>query len=155
MTTCPTCPTCPTCARPLPTPKPDARHTQWRVRVRLYRAGQDTPEADTDDDRPADAPGATVLAGLPAVAEHLQTLALSWHAPETVQLLDTETLGRKLKSLRTTLGRGGTGSAVWRVPYQVTIYTMRFHGTLDCDTPPPEQQAWLARVDVVREVAAC
>lgn len=134
---------CPTCARPLPVPKPDARHTQWRVRVRLYRAGQDQPEADTDDDRPTDAPGATVLAGLPAVAEQLRTLALGWHAKTWASFagLEPETLARKLKSLRTTLGRGGTGSAVWRVPYEIREnYT---------------SQNWLARVDVVREVASC
>lgn len=136
--------TCPTCARPLPAPKPDARHTQWRVRVRLYRAGQDTPEADTDDDRPADAPGAKVFAGLFAVSEHLRELAVSWHAPETVHLLDVETLGRKLKSLRTALGRGGTGAAVWRVPYMVEPPHPVGTGSVWVD--------WLARVDVVREV---
>lgn len=134
---------------PLPTPKLDARHTQWRVRVRLYRAGQDTPEADTDPDRPADAPGATVLAGLPAVVEHLRTLAMGWHGSlsSTLTGLELEPLTRKLKSLRTTLGRRGDGTAVWRVPYRVFI--QQRIGTSDSVAYPID---WLARVDVVREV---
>jgi hypothetical protein len=110
----------------------DRREVQWRVRVRLYLAARhDEPQADSDPDLPPDKPGATLIAGLPGVAEYLATLATGFHEGATVSGLDEATLRHRLKSLRPTLSRRG-GDAVWRVKYKA--------GGTD----------WLARVDVER-----
>ena len=113
----------------------DGRVASWRVRVRLYRADRaDEPEADSDPDLPPDKPGATILPGLPAVAEHLATLAQGFHAGAAAGL-DNATLRHRLKGLRPTISRRG-GDAVWRVPYRVAV--------------AGSAQDWLARVDVER-----
>lgn len=110
----------------------DGRATKWRCRVRLYNMNRpDEPEADSDPDSAADAPGAVVLGGLPAVADWLATLAYTYHNGANVSGLDLATLRHRLKALRPTISRRG-GNAVWRVPYTVS------------------DLAWMARVDVVR-----
>lgn len=123
---------------------PDGRAARWRVRVRLYSdARPSEPEADSDPDLAADKPGAEILTGLPAVAEHLRALATTFHGQDPVGL-DDATLLHRIKSLRPTLSRRG-GDAVWRVPYMVTP-AERFgqRGNLAL------QQKWLARVDIER-----
>jgi hypothetical protein len=98
--------------------KPDARAAQWRTRIRLYAAAKpDEPLADTDPERPPDAPGTMVLRGLPEVATILSELAASYHGTACVGL-DLATLLHKLRGLRPTLSRRG-GDAVWRLGYQV------------------------------------
>lgn len=120
----------------------DGRAARWRVRVRLYNdARPSEPEADSDPDLPADAPGATILHGLPAVAEHLAVLAATFHR-QACAGLDDATLRHRLKSLRPTLSRRG-GDAVWRVPYKIFQAGDAFRGD-------SREQAWLARVDVER-----
>jgi hypothetical protein len=113
----------------------DSRAAMWRVRVRLYRKENPAePEADSDDDLSPDAPGSTVIAGLPAVADHLMALAGGFHKCACGGL-DEQTLRHRLKSLRPTLSRRG-GNARWRVPYM----------TADGD--------WIAVVNIQREAKA-
>lgn len=113
----------------------DNRAASWRVRVRLYGPGKpDEPEADSDDDLPGDQPGATVIDGLPNVAEHLMALAQGFHKSAPVGL-DITTLRHRLKSLRPTLSRRG-GNARWRVPYTVA------------------EGDWMATVGIQREAKA-
>lgn len=123
----------------------DGRAARWRVRVRLYNdVRPDEPEADSDPDLPPEAMGVTILNGLPAVAEHLATLASVFHCQAPAGL-DDATLRHRLKSLRPTISRRG-GDAVWRVPYKIFQAGDTFHG----DT---REQTWLARVDVERVTA--
>jgi hypothetical protein len=126
--------TCPNCGEPLPTKAElDARATDWRLRVRLYRSdNMDEPVGDTDPHLSAEQPGETVVHGLPAVADELRTVATLYHG-ETPEAMAEATLRHKLKSLRPTLSRND-GKAAWRVGY-VTANGKR----------------WLARVDVLRE----
>lgn len=120
----------------------DGRAQRWRVRVRLYNAARmDEPEADSDPDLAPERNGATILAGLPAVADHLAALASGFHK-QACAGLDAATLRHKLKSLRPTISRRG-GDAVWRVPYRVFQAGDAFHGE-------SREQDWLARVDVER-----
>lgn len=123
---------------------PDGRAVRWRVRVRLYSdARPNEPEADSDPDLAADKPGAEILTGLPAVAEHLRALATAFHGQDPAGL-DDATLLHRIKSLRPTLSRRG-GDAVWRVPYMVTPAERFGHrGNLAM------QHKWLARVDIER-----
>lgn len=128
--------TCPNCGHALLPEAEDNRTVSWRVRVRLYRDGFDAVQADSDPDTPPDQLGDTVLRGLPAVADHLQALALGFHdgaAIDGVTLggLRIDVLLHRLKALRPTLSRKG-GAATWRVPYTVA------------------GAAWTARVDVRR-----
>lgn len=128
----------------------DGRAEQWRVRVRLYRTDRmNEPEADSDPDAAADAPGTEVVHGLPGVATHLAQLATHFHGSLPAGLEDA-TLRHRLKSLRPTLSRNG-GHGVWRVPYQVEVG--RGVAVLRANGFPPEigLQDWLARVDVQRE----
>lgn len=122
---------CPNCGTEL---QIDARTQDWRVRIRLYLAGSDTPSADTDPELPNDAAGETVINSLPAVASYLREVAESFHAAPCDGLGD-ESLRLKLNSLRPTLARRkqkGLNNAVWRVPYKAG------------------GQSWLARVDIER-----
>lgn len=135
------CPTCGHVARPA---VPDKRAQAWRVRIRLYRAGQSVPEADTDPELPEGAAGSTVLSGLSAVAEELASLAALFHAGQRVTGLDPVNLTRRIASLRVSLQRG-SGTAVWRVDY--LIETPPLSNYLGLSVP----RGWLARVDVVRE----
>lgn len=119
----------------------DGRLQRWRSRVRLYNAARmDEPEADSDPDLPADSSGATVLLGLPAVADDLAILASKYHKAACAGL-DGDTLRHRLKSLRPTISRRH-GNATWRVPYRVFVprNTIQDGG----------EQEWLARVDVER-----
>lgn len=119
--------------RPSDLVEADGRSAQWRVRVRLYdmRAPDDV-QADSDPDEGPKEPGASVIAGLPAVAAYLTELAGLYHAG-ACEGLGESTLRHRLKSLRPTLSRN-KGVARWRVPYTVK-------GT----------EAWLAVVNVQRE----
>lgn len=135
---------CPNCHTPLtPAGKIDQRTTRWRMRVRLYAApDMSEPVCDTDAEMAPEAPGQTIVTGLPAMCEELQTLAYAFHDAAMRQGnagvvgLETETLDHRLKSLRPTLyretGNSPKGHGVWRVPYTV------------------DGEAWLARVDVER-----
>jgi hypothetical protein len=110
----------------------DGRAAHWRVRVRLYdMAHPDDVQADSDPDLAADKPGETIIAGLPAVAEHLAILATRFHG-SAIAGLDEATLRHKLKSLRPTLSRNN-GAARWRVAYKTAT------------------GAWVAVVNVERE----
>jgi hypothetical protein len=122
---------CPHCGEPL-----DRRAARWRVRVRLYLEGNPRPSADTDPELPDDAPGTTVIAGLPGVAEHVADLARDFHGDAELIGLEMPTLRQRLKSLRPTLSRRG-GNGVWRIPYMVK--------------GPNRQLSAVARVDVIRE----
>lgn len=139
------CPACGHVARPAVL---DKRAQAWRVRIRLYRAGQSVPEADTDPELPEGAAGSTVLSGLPAVAEELASLAALFHGQPCAGL-EAATLERRIASLRVSLQRG-SGAAVWSVPYQVALLPspLPVAGRPILYTP---MQGWLARVDVVRE----
>lgn len=122
-------------------PAVDGRAAQWRCRVRLYRGERDAgdagePQADTDPDAQANAPGSAVLSGLPAVADELAALAAAYHGSDCSGL-ERDTLLHRLKALRPTLSRRG-GDAVWRVPYAVY------------EANGGAGHAWLARVDVER-----
>lgn len=121
----------------------DGRQAKWRVRVRLYTAERpDEPEADSDADLAADKPGATIIAGLPSVAEHLAILATTFHAQPCLGL-EPDILLHRLKSLRPTISRRG-GDAVWRVPYSIASRGQWEPNDLRA------KQNWLARVDVER-----
>lgn len=131
---------CPNCHTPLtPAGKIDQRTARWRMRVRLYAApDMAEPVCDTDAESAPEAPGQTIVTGLPAMCEELQTLAYAFHTRpgRTVRCLELETLEHRLNSLRPTLyretGNSPKGHGVWRVPYTV------------------DGEAWLARVDVER-----
>jgi hypothetical protein len=118
----------------------DGRTARWRCRFRVYREGQDEPEADSDAELRPDLPGTTVIAGLPNVASEVIALAAAFHSKAMVLGLSREELSRKLDGLRPTLSRRG-GNAVWRLEYK-TI-DMNTHGT---------ERNWLMRVDIIREV---
>jgi hypothetical protein len=125
---------CPTCQQPLKRPDLDGRLVHWRVRVRLYLpTHMDEPAADSDPDLSPDRPGDTVVAGLPAVALHVQELAEGYHGG-ACEGLDEATLHHKLKGLRPTLSRRG-GNAVWRLYYRYLTHEM------------------FARVDIAKETA--
>lgn len=135
---------CPNCHTPLtPAGKIDQRTTRWRMRVRLYAApDMSEPVCDTDAEMAPEAPGQTIVTGLPAVATELWALAHAFHAvpdgklPHMIHGLADAELEHRLKSLRPTLyretGNSPKGHGVWRVPYTV------------------DGEAWLARVDVER-----
>lgn len=98
----------------------DKRAGYWRVRLRLFSNGSGALEADSDPELPTDQPGATVVRGLPGVAEWAGDLLAAFHASRQEQAawLDNATVQKKLKSLRPTLSRTH-GKATWRVDYQV------------------------------------
>lgn len=127
----------------------DARTAKWRCRFRIYDAQRlDEPVADSDEDRQADMPGTTILAGLPAVAAEVIALAGAFHGTLALSGLSSTELRHKLKSLRPTLSRakasGGVCKAVWRVHYD-TIDTYK-------TSPEAKTRGWLMRVDIVREI---
>lgn len=110
----------------------DGRAVAWRVRVRLFGPNNlKELAADSDPDLPVESLGATVLQGLPAVAEHVAALAMGFHGVPCAGL-DLGTLQHKIKGLRPTLSRRG-GNATWRLNYS---------------TPDGE---WIARADLARE----
>lgn len=112
----------------------DGRAAQWCARFRFYKGSTADPYADSDEELPADAPGAQTFSGLPAVAAELHRLGLWLHGKADATVLsglELDTLLHKLRGLRPTISRR-KGNAVWRVSYSV--------GGV----------AWLARVDVVR-----
>lgn len=111
----------------------DKRATYWRARMRLY-APSGSLEADSDPELDPTAPGATVVRGLPGVAEWAGELVQYFHAGrgEKVAWLSNTEAHRKLRALRSTLSRKG-GKTTWRVEYQV-------------DSHP-----WKALIDIQRE----
>lgn len=123
--------TCPNCGTLIQT---DGRARSWRVRLRLYRAGIESPEADSDPELSPESPGAESLPSLPAIIPWLRDTATAFHGCE-VDGLQHDTLVHRLRSVRPLLSRrekeGRTG-VTWRVPYTVG------------DT------GWMARVDIVR-----
>lgn len=119
----------------------DGRTAKWRCRFRFYRADEmGEPQADTDAELPADAPGSMVVAGLPNVAHEVLMLAQHLHSGMALRGLSREELDRRLRGLRPTLSRRG-GNAVWRVPYD----------TLETFDERALKQGWLCRVDIQRE----
>lgn len=118
----------------------DGRTAKWRCRFRIYRDGQDEPEADSDSELRPEAPGTLIISGLPNVAMEVIALAAAFHSKTMVLGLSREELARKLDGLRPTLSRR-KGNAVWRLEY-VTIDT----------NAQSTERAWLMRVDIIREV---
>jgi len=79
----------------------DRRTRQWRVRLRLY----DTDSLVADSDEAADdAPGETVLTGLPAAIEWARDLVKSFQPMADAAGLSVE-LARRVPSLRVLLAR--------------------------------------------------
>ena len=109
----------------------DKRAAKWRCRIRLYLGDSSEPQADSDPDLEADAPGTVICAGLRGVADTVIQMAAAFHDAPTLAGLEPATLDAKIRGLRPTLSRRG-GNAVWRLPYTVG------------DNP------WLARVDLER-----
>lgn len=120
----------------------DSRACLWRVRLRLYDndSVSDDPIADTDAERDPRMPGETVLLSLPAVAGWVAEMAASYHSAPCAGL-DSNTLKRKLQSLRTQLSQKRDGTACWRIPYSVVHANAILTRQLQC----------IARVDIVRE----
>jgi len=112
----------------------DKRASYWRVRLKLFKSSDGGLEADSDPELPLEEPGATVVRGLPGVAEWAGELVEAFHGGrgETAKWLDNATTQKRLKSLRPTLSRKH-GKAVWRVDYEVN------------------GEAWRALIDIVRE----
>jgi|SRR5579859_2233553 len=98
----------------------DGRAAAWRVRLTIW-AGQDHASlyADTDDARPLDQDGSTILYGLSAVASWVRELCISAHPNATLDGLSEATLATKIKSLRVALSNQG-GACIWRLRYTAT-----------------------------------
>ena len=110
----------------------DGRAASWAVRLRILDASHDTV-ADTDPDRPHEAPGEDVVQGLPAIATWAAELVRQFHpAVREPQHL----FASRVPSLRVALTRNGAGRATWAVRYEV------------------EGDAYIARVDVHRQAPA-
>lgn len=114
----------------------DKRASYWRVRLRLFDETSGALEADSDVELPTEAPGSTVVRGLPGVAEWAGELVHGFHGArnEVAGWLDNSTAQKRLKSLRPTLSRNN-GKATWRVDY------------------PVNSGRWLALIDIARESA--
>lgn len=98
----------------------DGRAAVWRVRLTIWGGeGYQSQFADTDDGRPLDHDGATLLHGLPAVAEWVRELCAQAHPACSLDGLSEATLAGKIKSLRVSLSNQG-GSCIWRIRYTVT-----------------------------------
>jgi hypothetical protein len=110
----------------------DARAASWNVRLRVVDSDGEVI-ADTDDERPHEAPGADVVHGLTEVAQWAAPILRAFHGtlqPEQTLLAFTS----RIPSLRTALCRSGTGRATWPVPYEVN------------------GRRYIARVDVVKSI---
>lgn len=99
--------------------QPDGRSALWRVRMTIWSGVQlDTLYADTDDGRPLEHAGATLIQGLPAVATWAWELIQQAHAPRAIADLDQASVLHKLRSLRVALSNQD-GACVWRLRYVV------------------------------------
>lgn len=98
----------------------DGRAAAWRVRLTIW-SGPDYANlhADTDDGRPLDNDGTTILYGLSAVADWVRDLCAQAHPGCTLDGLSEATLSTKIKSLRVALSNQG-GASIWRLRYTVT-----------------------------------
>jgi len=91
----------------------------WRCRARVYDAHHlDTPEVDSDPDRPLEAPGAEVIRGLPDVVAWGCAFARMHHHTPCAGLGKTHT--RALQTARAMLSRRGNGTAVITIEYTTT-----------------------------------
>lgn len=98
----------------------DGRSAAWRVRLTIWTGETYANQfADTDDGRPLDQDGATILMGLPAVSAWVRELCAQAHPGCTLEGLSEHALAGKLKSLRVSLSNQG-GSCIWRLRYVAT-----------------------------------
>lgn len=101
----------------------DGRAATWRVRLMVWRKGPQG-QADLHADSDAGArfdqynvdPGATLIHGLPAVADWVLDLCGQAHPGATLEGLDKAILTSKTKSLRVALSNS-RGHSVWRINY--------------------------------------
>lgn len=98
----------------------DGRAAAWRVRLTIW-TGPDNGSlvADTDDGRPSEADGTTILYGLSAVADWVRELTAQAHPGCVLDGLSEATLATKIKSLRVALSNQG-GASIWRLRYAAT-----------------------------------
>lgn len=118
----------------------DGRAVQWHARLRLLdkeRHDADQIVADSDPDAEHDAPGATLLTGLPSITHWAAELAAAHHNAPCAGL-DSTTLARKLRSLRSQMSNRKTGNGCMRADYVVWDHRAK------------RDQRMLARIDVVR-----
>jgi hypothetical protein len=110
----------------------DARAAAWNVRLRVVDPDGGVI-ADTDDERPREAPGADVAHGLTEVAEWAAPILHAFHrgvSHDTILRAFTS----RIPSLRVALSRSGSGRATWAVPYEAN------------------GRPYVARVDVVKSI---
>lgn len=106
--------------------KDDGRAAAWRVRLMIWRLG-DQGQEDLFADSDAGArftqhdvdPGQTIIYGLPGVADWVRELTDSAHPGAVLDGLDQGTLTHKVKSLRVALSNSG-GRSTWRIRYTAT-----------------------------------
>jgi hypothetical protein len=99
--------------------QPDGRSALWRVRMTIWRGVQlDTLYADTDEGKPLEYAGATLIQGLPAVALWAWELIGAAHPGRTISDLDQASVLHKLRSLRVALSNQD-GACIWRLRYVV------------------------------------
>ena len=112
----------------------DGRAHMWRARLRLYDYSRplDEPEADSDEPLTPDRPGETVHRGLPAVISWIAELASKYHGAPCAGL-DSMSLRRKLKTLRTMMAYRKDGTGTLRADYQVLENGCIRHMLARCD----------------------
>lgn len=118
----------------------DGRAVQWHARLRLLDKGRheaDQIVADSDPDAEHTAPGATLFDGLPNITHWAAELASAHHNAPCAGL-DSTTLARKLRSLRSQMSNRKTGAGCLRADYTVW------------DTRTQRECRMLARIDVMR-----
>lgn len=97
----------------------DGRAALWRVRLTVWNGlAYDNCIADTDPERPPTDEGATLIAGLPAVAAWARELIEQLHPGRELDGIAEHVLANKIKSLRVALSTQN-GSCVWRLRYTV------------------------------------
>lgn len=113
----------------------------WRTRARIYdNRDIETPEADSDPDRPITAPGAEVIRSLTEVAAWACALARMHHGTPCMGLGKNQT--RAIQTVRNMIYRRGDGTGTMTIHY--TTKRMVFaHQT-------PEARYMTLRVDLVR-----
>lgn len=118
----------------------DGRAVQWHARLRLLdmeRPNSDQVVADSDPDAAHEAPGATLFNGLPSITHWAAELAAAHHNAPCAGL-DSTTLARKLRSLRSQMSNRRAGKGCLRADYVVW------------DHRAQRDHRMLARVDVIR-----
>lgn len=97
----------------------DGRAALWRVRLTVWNGlAHDNLLADSDPERPLNSDGASLIAGLPAVASWARDLVAELHPGRELDGMAEHVLANKIKSLRVALSTQH-GSCVWRLRYTV------------------------------------